>query len=132
MTDKQTLLAYRFKQAEETFADAEKMLQGGLSGRSIINRSYYVVFYSILALFLHCDINPRTSKHSGVLSIFDRDLANTGKIDKRFSRIAHRLFDARQEVDYKELVEVPAQEAQKSVGLAKEFLDAVKQFIETH
>jgi hypothetical protein len=36
MTDKQTLLAYRFKPTEETFADAEKMLQGGLSGRSII------------------------------------------------------------------------------------------------
>ena len=26
MTDKQTLLAYRLKQAEETFVDAEKML----------------------------------------------------------------------------------------------------------
>jgi uncharacterized protein (UPF0332 family) len=48
VTDKQTLLAYRLKQAEETLADAEKMLQGGVSGRSIINRAYYVIFYSIL------------------------------------------------------------------------------------
>lgn len=132
MTDKQTLLAYRLKQAEETLADTEKMLQGGVSGRSIINRAYYVVFYSILALFLHRDINPKTSKHSGVLSIFDRDLVNTGKIDKRFSRIAHRLFNARQEVDYKEFVEVPAEDVQKSVGMAKEFLGAVRQFIEAN
>ena len=130
MTDKQTLLAYRLKQAEETLADAEKMLQGGVSGRSIINRAYYVIFYSILALFLHRDINPKTSKHSGVLSIFDRDLVNTGKIDKRFSQMAHRLFNARQEVDYKEFVDVPAEGAQKSVGMAKEFLGAVRQFIE--
>ena len=132
MTDKQTLLAYRLKQAEETLADAEKMLQGGVSGRSIINRAYYVIFYSILALFLHRDINPKTSKHSGVLTIFDRDLVNTGKIDKRFSQMAHRLFNARQEVDYKEFVEVPAEDAQKSVGMAKEFLCAVRQFIKAN
>lgn len=47
MTDKQTLLAFRLKQAEETLTDAEKMLQSGLSTRSIINRAYYAVFYSI-------------------------------------------------------------------------------------
>jgi len=57
MTDKQTLLAFRLKQAEETLTDAEKMLQSGLSTRSIINRAYYAVFYSILAIFLHGDIN---------------------------------------------------------------------------
>jgi len=31
MTDKQTLLAYRLKQAEETLSDAEKMMENRLS-----------------------------------------------------------------------------------------------------
>ena len=31
MTDKQTLLAYRLKQSEETLSDAEKMMENRLS-----------------------------------------------------------------------------------------------------
>ncbi len=52
MTDRNTLFFYRFKQAEETLSDAKKMLESGLSPRSITNRAYYSVFYAILALFL--------------------------------------------------------------------------------
>lgn len=129
MTDKQALLAYRLKQAEETLADAEKMLQNALSPRSIINRAYYSIFYAILALFLHSDINPKTSKHSGVIAIFDRDLVHTGKIEKHYSKIVHKMFDARQQVDYKELVETPVEDAIECVRLAKEFLHYVKLFM---
>ena len=129
MTDKQALLAYRLKQAEETFADAEKMLQNALSPRSIINRAYYSIFYAILALFLHRDINPKTSKHSGVITIFDRDLVHTGKIEKHYSKIVHKMFDTRQRVDYKELVETPVEDAEECVRLAKEFLHYVKFFM---
>jgi len=129
MTDKQALLAYRLKQAEETLADAEKMLQNNLTSRSIINRAYYAVFYGILALFLHSDITPKTSKHSGVITIFDRDFIHTGKIERHYSRIVHKLFDARQQVDYKELIEVPVKDAEGCVKLAKEFLNCVKRFV---
>ena len=52
MTDKEQLFSYRIKQAEHTLLDAEKMLQGNLSPRSIINRAYYATFYAVLALFL--------------------------------------------------------------------------------
>ncbi len=38
MTDNDALHQYRFVQAEETLADAEKMLGGGFSPRSIIGR----------------------------------------------------------------------------------------------
>ena len=89
MTDKQTLLAFRLKQTEETLTDAEKMLQSGLSTRSIVNRAYYAVFYSILAIFLHEDINLKTSRHSGVLAIFDKEFVRTGKLEKKYSKIAH-------------------------------------------
>jgi hypothetical protein len=41
MTDKETLLRYRIKQAEETLADAEAMRKGALSTRSIVNRAYF-------------------------------------------------------------------------------------------
>jgi hypothetical protein len=43
MTDWESLLAFRMKEAEETLTDAERMLQDGLSPRSITNRAYNVI-----------------------------------------------------------------------------------------
>ena len=73
MTDKQALFTYRLTQAEETLSDVKKMLEDKLSPRSIINRAYYSMFYAVLALFLKADINLKTSKHAGVISIFDNE-----------------------------------------------------------
>jgi len=95
MTDKQALCAYRLAQAEETLLDARKMLQNNLSPRSIINRAYYAMFYAVLALFLKADINLKTSKHTGVISIFDKEFVHAGKlisVIRRYS-IRHLMPD---------------------------------------
>lgn len=130
MTDKQDLFQYRIGQAEETLSDAEKMLQENLSARSIVNRSYYSMFYGILALYIDQGINIKTSKHSGIISIFDKEFVHTGKIDKDYSKILHRNFHLRQEGDYKELTKISRDDATRSVEDAKKFLNAVKDFIE--
>lgn len=129
MTDIQALLNYRLNQAEETILDAEQMLKNKVSPRSIINRAYYAVFYSILALFLKTNINLKTSKHSGIISIFDKEFIHTSKIDKYYSKILHKLFDARQEGDYKEFVEASKENATEFVKLASEFLKEIKKLI---
>jgi len=54
MTDRETLLRYRIKQAEETLADAEAMRKGALSTRSIINRAYYSIFMQQNAKAFSC------------------------------------------------------------------------------
>ena len=129
MTDKQDLFQYRIGQAEETLSDAEKMLQENLSARSIVNRSYYSMFYGILALYIEQGINIKTSKHSGIISIFDKEFVHTGKIDKDYSKILHRNFNLRQEGDYKELTKISQDDATRSVEDAKKFLNAIKGFI---
>jgi uncharacterized protein (UPF0332 family) len=48
MTDRESLVAFRMKEAGETLSDAEQMLQNGLSPRSITNRAYYAMFYAVL------------------------------------------------------------------------------------
>ena len=126
MTDKETLFLYRLRQAEETLSDAKKMLENKLSPRSIINRAYYSMFYGILALFLKHDIEVKTSKHSGIISIFDAEFVHTGKIDPYFSKILHKIFEVRQEGDYKELVEFSYNDADEFVKLAEEFLEGIK------
>lgn len=130
MTDKQVLCSYRLKEAEETLADAEKMLKEGFSPRSIVNRSYYSAFYATLALFLNSNINIKTSKHAGVLSAFDKELVHSGMVDKSMSKILHKLFEARQESDYKDFMEVSHEQAVERVTQAKDFLNAVKTLIE--
>jgi uncharacterized protein (UPF0332 family) len=115
MTDIQVLFTYRLREAEETLLDAEKMLHAGLSPRSVINRAYYSMFYAVLALFIIEESNPKTSKHSGVIAIFDKEFIHAGMIDLRYSRMLHRMFDARQECDYKDMVEVSHEAAVESV-----------------
>lgn len=50
----------------------------------------------------------------------------TGTIDPRYSRMLHRLFDARQIADYKDLIEPNGEEAVKAVEQAREFLTAIQ------
>ncbi len=126
MTDKQALFTYRLKQAEETLSDAKRMLEDKLSPRSIINRAYYSMFYAVLALFLKADINLKTSKHAGIISIFDKEFVHKGKIDKHYSKILHKMFDARQESDYKEFVELSSEDTAEFVKLAGDFLEGIK------
>lgn len=129
MTDKEALFTYRLKQGEETLSDANRMLKDKFSPRSIINRAYYAAFYAVLALFLKTDINLKTSKHAGIISIFDKDFVNAGKIDKQYSKILHKLFKARQEGDYKELVIFSLEDAAEYVKLAEEFIEGVKKVL---
>ncbi len=130
MTDKEVLYHYRLKQAEETLSDAQKMLREGCSPMSVINRSYYSMFYAILALFLRMKININTSKHAGIISTFDKEFVHLGKIDKSYSQMLHRGFEARQEGDYKELVEFSAKEAERFVDSAGNFLEGIKKIVD--
>ncbi|MBI4723025.1 MAG: HEPN domain-containing protein [Candidatus Stahlbacteria bacterium] len=84
------------------------------------------MFYAVLALFLNADISLKTSKHIGVISIFDKEFVHTGKIDKHYSKILHRMFEVRQEGDYKELVELSLEDAAEFVKLAEEFIEEIK------
>lgn len=130
MTDRETLFAYRLGEAEETLADARKMLEAGISARSVVNRAYYAIFYGVLALLIHENIEHRTSKHSGIISIFDRFIVRTGKMGKEYSRILHRIFNARQESDYKEFVQFTAEDAADTLRMADKFLCGIKTLIE--
>ncbi len=88
------------------------------------------MFYALLALFLKTDINIKTSKHIGIISIFDKEFVKSGKFDKCYSKILHDAFDDRQKADYKELVEISIEKAAEHVQYAKEFLRAIKEFTE--
>lgn len=58
----QDILKYRLTQADDSIREAEILLNSGGSLRGVVNRSYYGMFYSALALIASKGLG--TSKHS--------------------------------------------------------------------
>ena len=65
----QALVNYRLEQAQTALEDGKFLLEGGRSLQSIVNRTYYAMFYAALALLQKIGKVP--SKHTGVISLFD-------------------------------------------------------------
>lgn len=130
MTDRETIFGYRMRQTEETLAEAVKMLEMSFSPRSIVNRSYYAMFYAVLALFIHSNTPHKTSKHSGVIGIFNKEFIHTGKLDARFAKMLYDLFDERMELDYRDFAEVSEEDARNAVVSAQEFVSEIIKFTE--
>lgn len=89
--DKRSALAkYRIKQAEESLAEARFLLSGNKSPRSVINRAYYAMFYAVLALFIYEPYS--SSKHSSVLSYFNKRFIKEGIFDKELGRCFNKAL----------------------------------------
>lgn len=63
------LVSYRLQQADESLAAARVLVEKGLV-RPSVNRSYYAMLYSVLALLT--TRKRETSKHSGAIALFDK------------------------------------------------------------
>jgi len=125
--EKLELIKYRLEQAEASIKDAELLFKNKGSDFSIINRCYYAIFYSVLALLV--DKQFVGSKHSGVLSFFDKEFVNKRVFPKRFSEIFHNAFEMRGKSDYKEFIEYSKEEINLLFSQAKEFVNEVKKII---
>jgi uncharacterized protein len=122
--EKQKELArYRVQQAEESLDEARFLLAGGKSARSVINRAYYAMFYSVLALLVYEEFS--SSKHSGVLSYFNRHFIKDGIFDKSLGLWLGKAFELRQRVDYRERVEPAPEQATQVLDQADRFVKAV-------
>jgi uncharacterized protein (UPF0332 family) len=82
------------------------------------------MFYSVLAL-LALD-KKETSRHSGAISLFDKDFVKEGIFKKDFSRWLHYAFDLRQRSDYAPDYLVSGEEATKITEHADKFIQEVK------
>ena len=119
----QLLIEYRLAEAQETLDEAAILLESS-AFRGSINRSYYAMFYALLALLATRGLG--TSKHSGVMSLFDREFVKTGIFSKELSRSLHRAFDERQANDYGEMLQPDADLAASLLEQARVFVDKIK------
>ena len=99
---KKDLALYRLQQAGESLDEAKYLFDGHKSPRSVINRAYYAMFYSVLALLVFEPYS--SSKHSGVLSYFNLRFIKDGLFSEDLGRAVNKAFDLRQRGDYREQI----------------------------
>jgi uncharacterized protein (UPF0332 family) len=121
-----SLATYRLEQAYESLDAAEILLKKGLF-RPSINRAYYAMFYAVLSLL--ATHKRETSKHSGAISLFDKEFVKSGTFSKDFSRWLHDAFDLRQRSDYVIEAEVTKEDAASTLQHAVLFLSETKQVL---
>lgn len=78
----ETLIKYRLEQADESLESAKLLLENE-KYRPSVNRSYYAMFYAVLALL--AKEKRETSKHSGAIAIFNREFIKKGIFNKELS-----------------------------------------------
>ena len=117
------LVTYRIEQADESLLAAKTLLDKKLI-RPSVNRSYYAMFYAVLALLARG--KKETSKHSGAIALFDREFVKQGVFKKDYSRWLHDAFDLRQRSDYAAEYQVSEEETEKTLKNAESFVDEVK------
>ncbi|MBV6394587.1 MAG: hypothetical protein HFACDABA_00153 [Anaerolineales bacterium] len=81
------LIQYRMERARETLDTAQLLRDQNADTASIVNRAYYAMFYAALAIL--AAVGEETSKHSGVLALFDRHFVKTGVLPKEMGKFLH-------------------------------------------
>lgn len=121
------LIGYRLRQARECIQEADVLQQSGMSGRSVVNRLYYAMFYAVLALLQYKGLG--TSKHSGAIACFDSEFVRVGHFPKELSKALHRGFELRQKADYLEEVEVTAEDIAEMRPIAERFVTDAEKYL---
>ena len=124
---KRELALYRIKEAEESLDEAEFLFKGEKSPRSVINRAYYAMFYSVLALLIFEPYS--SSKHSGVLSYFNRRFIKGRLLSEELGRAINKAFDLRQRADYREKVMLTHDQVAPFINSARKFIESVSAFL---
>jgi len=118
----------RMEQARETVKEAEALRDHDL-WRGVINRSYYAMFYAVLALAALKDV--AISKHTHAIAFFDKEFIHKGIFPKELSRSLHYGFDQRQTSDYGEIWEIERGEAEIALSEATSFVKAITAYLKT-
>jgi uncharacterized protein (UPF0332 family) len=117
--ERKVLIKHRLNEANDTIQDVQLLLDNGRL-RAAVNRIYYGMFYSLLALGLANEFE--TSKHQQLLGWFNKTFIHEGLIDSKFGKIINKAFIRRTQGDYDSFVDFD------SDGVLEMF-DEMKQFI---
>lgn len=124
--NKLELMQYRLDMAKERLDSAKLLLDGG-SYKDSIGRSYYAIFTSVRALLALEGVD--FSKHTGVISHFQKEYIKTGLFKKKYSKYISQAFQIRNNTDYADFFIVSQADAKEQYERAVEFYEMIKNYL---
>ena len=117
------LVRYRMQNSREKLGSAKILLENS-KFKDCISRSYYAMFTAARAILAtkHLD----SSKHTGVVSLFNQHFVKKGVVTNDLGRILMKSKDLRQDGDYKDFVETSMEEAQEQYSNAEKFVEEIE------
>ena len=120
------LMRYRLDMAHERLESAKILLDNG-KFKDSIGRSYYSIFTSVRALLAKDGID--FSKHTGVISYFQREYIKTGIFEIKYSKYISQAFQIRNNTDYADFYIVSKRDAAEQYDRAEEFYNAIEAYL---
>jgi hypothetical protein len=116
---KEDLAKYRMEKARERLKISKELLDLDHSADSL-SKSYYAMFSAAKALLALKELD--SSKHSGVISLFNRYIVKEGLFSKESSRLFSEAKLEREEADYEDFVTVTKEDAKIQLENAIKFV----------
>jgi uncharacterized protein (UPF0332 family) len=121
------LARHRLTRAKDAFGEGEHLLTKG-SSMGAVNRFYYAGFYAARALLALRELD--SSRHSGVISLFQKHFVKPGLIATDKAKALPRAFEKRQKSDYGDFSTVTKKETQAVRDEIKGFLEECEEVLE--
>ena len=125
--NKQDLANYRIKQANDTIEVVELLIRNERYP-SAVNRIYYGMFYSLLALALKSEFE--SSKHQQLIGWFNKEFIKTKKIDTDFGRILKISYENRTKGDYDSFIEFDKEQVLQLFEEMKRFIVEIEKHLD--
>lgn len=125
--ERAALIKYRLDEANDTILDVQLLLENDRL-RAAVNRIYYGMFYSLLALGLANEFE--TSKHQQLLGWFNRNFIHEGLIDAKFGKIINKAANRRTKGDYESFIEFEKDIILEMFEEMKDFINEIEHFLE--
>jgi uncharacterized protein (UPF0332 family) len=124
--ERKELIRYRLQEAKETIADVQLLIENDRL-RAAVNRIYYGMSYSLLALGLAYQFE--TSKHQQLLGWFNKNFIHEGLIDSKFGKIINKASNRRTQGDYESHVDFDKEVILEMFGEMQEFISEIERFL---
>ncbi len=124
--EKEEYAQYRLAAAKERLKSAEILFKQGQYSDSV-SRSYYAMFSAARALLALASLS--SSKHSGIISLFNQYFVKTGKVDKGLGKLLREAKEIREGGDYDDFFVISKEVAQQQLENARLFVQEINRVL---
>ena len=124
--NREELMQYRLDMAKERLESSKLLLDNGRYKDSI-GRSYYAIFTAVRALLALDGVD--FSKHSGVISYFQKEYIKSGVFDVKYSKYISQAFQIRNNTDYADFFIVSRDDAKEQYERAGDFYEVIADYL---